>query len=272
MIQDYHFNFSSCNGFNLPYAQCSISSLSASSGSAAPEDLAREMEGRASNLTFGIGRLLHRVATSVSSLWSKTSPNQPTSAWLTTRFGAGHASIRLYCRSCGESDRPFERIFSFYPNVLSKDSDGCMHAPSPSEDPLFALRSVIIGLPGTTVENTGYCYNDYDLPLSVQSHPITEEAARRVYTFAMQPHRYHFLGVSGYNCLDFTQEAYSEAGLPGHFSEYHPSRVAASIWGTLPPLHLALHRWIYPLHPASSGLVIGIAAAVRPFLRPLFRQ
>lgn len=185
---------------------------------------------------------------------------------LTTYFGDGHGMVGLDCQSCGPGGKPVHRTYSFYPERLQGKGILITNAKS-----VFVIAGVAIHQDPN--ELSRYCPLENRLiPPSKKRYSITEQQARRVYEFVSTPHRYHFLGVLGYNCVDFTQKAYEEADLKGHFIQglNIGGHVFPEFWGTVPPAHMAIYNLMHPYHPETLITLSLIALVAIRVLRKLF--
>ena len=162
--------------------------------------------------------------------------------------------VGLDCRSCGPAGGVINRTYSFHPDCGDK--------------PIVIVPALLIGATGIARNDHPKRLDDrFDLirwefiPAARHSYLIGEEEARRVHDFVSAPHTYHFFGVLGYNCVDFAQKAYEEAGLEGHFvKDLDISRqVGLDFWGLIPVAHMAVYEHTHPYHP-ETVLTIGLLA------------
>ncbi len=225
------------------------------------QEIASEMDNRIYNIGYGIGRGLNMLYNGVKKyFWkdsssdarelSSDSPNRTAS--LTTYVGDGHGMVILSCQSCGDKGEPISQGFSFYPHVMTKQFD-CVQEEVEDKIP-FVLRSVFVGMPGTAFNEDPRCLG---YRTASKEYPITESTAKSVYRFVNDPHRYHFLGIFGYNCMDFVQKTAENAGLNKHFSQDLHIPMRPGFWGTIPTAYLYLYRLTYPIHPIQLILGIG---------------
>jgi hypothetical protein len=242
------------------------------------EDIANKMHFRARNLGYGLGSILgklintisekveHTIAGIKNSFGTKSSKvikdfkledfNEQ-SANLTTYFGDGHAMIKLECTKCSSNGDPVSRIYSFYPKIGLNSGSYC---PDVSED-LKTIYYSFIGNDGIALSEGPFCLNE---PQSYR-YPITEQQARRVYEFVNAPHQYHFFGIRGYNCVDFAQKAFEEAGFDKHFYSDYQFIVRPGFWGTVPATYMWVYSKIYPINPIMTATTI-VTSTVAIFL------